>query len=135
MTPVYLFFILSTLIGAITAQDCTASETTASGRYAPTGTICSGDLIFEDNFDEFNLRKWEHEKTLAGGGVRRNMKIFQKKKQINEFLFRSFPELGIPVVHKQSFQQLHTGRHLIFEAHTFGRRNRLRFLVFWQFGH
>jgi hypothetical protein len=25
-------------------------------------------LIFEDNFDKFNLTTWEHELTLAGGG-------------------------------------------------------------------
>lgn len=34
-----------------------------------TGTICSGDLIFEDNFDFFDFKKWEHENTLGGGGV------------------------------------------------------------------
>lgn len=31
-------------------------------------TICSGDLIFEDNFDYFDFKKWEHENTLGGGG-------------------------------------------------------------------
>ena len=25
-------------------------------------------MIFEDNFDFFDLRKWGHENTLAGGG-------------------------------------------------------------------
>ena len=25
-------------------------------------------LIFEDNFDELNLKNWEHELTLGGGG-------------------------------------------------------------------
>lgn len=30
--------------------------------------FCSGDLIFEDNFDELDVQKWEHEQTLAGGG-------------------------------------------------------------------
>ena len=34
-----------------------------------TGSFCSGDLIFEDTFDTFDLRKWQHENTLAGGGV------------------------------------------------------------------
>ncbi|XP_058821628.1 beta-1,3-glucan-binding protein-like [Topomyia yanbarensis] len=47
---------------------CTPSVTTASGTRAPTGTICSGDLIFEDNFNFLDFEKWEHESTLAGGG-------------------------------------------------------------------
>lgn len=36
---------------------------TANGQY------CSGDLIFEDTFDVFDLRKWQHENTLSGNGV------------------------------------------------------------------
>ncbi|CAG9838766.1 unnamed protein product [Diabrotica balteata] len=46
---------------------CRRSVTTASGPFAPKN-ICSGDLIFEDNFDDLNLDKWKHEDTLAGGG-------------------------------------------------------------------
>lgn len=51
---------------------CELSLTTASGSYVvhkPTGQFCSGDLIFEDTFDIFDLRKWQHENTLAGNGV------------------------------------------------------------------
>lgn len=37
------------------------------------GTYCSGDVIFEDTFDKLDLKKWQHENTLAstlaGGGV------------------------------------------------------------------
>ncbi|XP_063925503.1 beta-1,3-glucan-binding protein-like [Zophobas morio] len=44
------------------------SPTTVSGTHAPTTTICSGDLIFEDEFDELDLQKWNHELTLGGGG-------------------------------------------------------------------
>lgn len=47
---------------------CTPSVTTVSGTHAPA-TICSGALIFSDEFDEFDLEKWQHENTLAGGGV------------------------------------------------------------------
>lgn len=43
---------------------------TASGQY------CSGDLIFEDTFDIFDTRKWQHENTLAGGGVSIQMFYF-----------------------------------------------------------
>ncbi|KAJ8945917.1 hypothetical protein NQ314_009011 [Rhamnusium bicolor] len=39
-----------------------------SGNQAPSGQICPGDLIFEDTFDELNLKKWQHELTLGGGG-------------------------------------------------------------------
>lgn len=46
---------------------CTPTVTTASGTDAPVG-FCSGDLIFEENFDTLNLSKWRHEITMAGGG-------------------------------------------------------------------
>lgn len=46
---------------------CTPTVTTVSGTHAPA-TICSGDLIFEENFDTLNLSKWRHEVTMAGGG-------------------------------------------------------------------
>lgn len=48
---------------------CEPSPTTTSGTYGThTGTYCSGDVIFEDTFDKLDLKKWEHENTLAGGG-------------------------------------------------------------------
>ncbi|KAJ8930603.1 hypothetical protein NQ314_016573 [Rhamnusium bicolor] len=57
--------------------DCDVpSVTTVSGNQVPSGKICSGDLIFEDNFDELNLKKWQHEVTLGGGGPMRLEKIF-----------------------------------------------------------
>lgn len=40
--------------------------TTASGTYAPI-SFCSGDLIFEDTFDNFDKERWKHEVTLNGG--------------------------------------------------------------------
>lgn len=45
----------------------TPSVTTVSGTNAPEN-FCSGDLIFEDNFDSLDENKWKHENTLAGGG-------------------------------------------------------------------
>jgi hypothetical protein len=47
---------------------CVPSVTTASGHKAP-GRICSGDLIFDEEFTSFDLRTWNHEKTAAGGEV------------------------------------------------------------------
>lgn len=46
---------------------CTPSVTTVSGTSAPA-SFCSGDLLFEDNFDSLDQSKWKHENTLAGGG-------------------------------------------------------------------
>ncbi|XP_049779843.1 beta-1,3-glucan-binding protein-like [Schistocerca cancellata] len=46
---------------------CTASQTTASGTKAPV-TICSGDMIFADDFEDFDLSVWQHEITMSGGG-------------------------------------------------------------------
>lgn len=53
-----------------TRADCQVpSETTTSGTFrTPTSKLCPGDLIFEDQFDSFNLNKWQHEITLSGGG-------------------------------------------------------------------
>lgn len=48
---------------------CVKSITSVSGSYASTDIMCSGDLIFEDNFNDFNFDIWQHESTLGGGGV------------------------------------------------------------------
>ena len=32
-------------------------------------TAMSGEIIFEDNFDELDMVAWQHEITLWGGGV------------------------------------------------------------------
>ncbi|KAL9698639.1 hypothetical protein quinque_002080 [Culex quinquefasciatus] len=45
-----------------------ASVTTASGSLVDRKAFCSGDLIFEDNFDRLDLERWQHEHTLGGGG-------------------------------------------------------------------
>lgn len=60
----------------LSLNNCNPSITTTSGIIAPNkNTICSGDLIFEELFDNFDLTIWEHENTLAGGGVSQNLKI------------------------------------------------------------
>lgn len=53
---------------------CRPSPTTVSGTHAPN-VVCSGELIFSDDFNEFDLEKWQHENTLAGGGVSTYPKI------------------------------------------------------------
>ncbi|CAG9764551.1 unnamed protein product [Ceutorhynchus assimilis] len=63
-------FLLTAFGFEFSIADCdVASETVASGTYFQASTkLCPGDLIFEDNFDTFNLEKWQHESTLSGGG-------------------------------------------------------------------
>lgn len=46
---------------------CNPTVTTASGLLAPS-KICSGDLIFEDNFDTIDEKTWMFDNTLGGGG-------------------------------------------------------------------
>ncbi|XP_056629844.1 uncharacterized protein LOC130440605 [Diorhabda sublineata] len=62
--------ILTTLIINLlvyNVHSCVESITTVSGTHA-AATVCSGDLIFEDNFSKLDLTKWQHEQTLGGGG-------------------------------------------------------------------
>jgi hypothetical protein len=68
MFKILLYFVFLLTVFHECRSQCTSSPTTISGSHAPAGQICSGDLIFEDNFDEFDLKKWQHESTLAGGG-------------------------------------------------------------------
>jgi len=49
------------------ASACDPTETRVSGSRAPQN-ICSGDLLFEDNFDTLDQTKWGHDNTMAGGG-------------------------------------------------------------------
>lgn len=79
--PVFVLFVAAK-VGAIGplggfgvgvgAPKCEPTLTTASGSHVihkPNGQFCSGDLIFEDTFDLFDVRKWQHENTLSGNGV------------------------------------------------------------------
>lgn len=66
-----LIVLLCVSIKVYAQQRCdTPSITTASGSAAPTGVICPGELIFEDEFDFVDGNKWTKENTLSGGGVR-----------------------------------------------------------------
>lgn len=64
---IFIVFTLSFCLAAVSAQVCTPSVTTVSGTHAPA-QICSGALIFEDNFDFLDHSRWKHEISLAGGG-------------------------------------------------------------------
>jgi beta-glucanase (GH16 family) len=57
--------LLSTLV-LVHSQD---TLTVASGsRAPPRGSFSSGDLIFEDTFEDLDFDTWQHENTLSGGG-------------------------------------------------------------------
>nr|AAZ08499.1 gram negative bacteria binding protein 2 [Nasutitermes magnus] len=60
-----LVILVCTIVG--TTAQCVPSVTTAIGTKAPA-TICSGDLIFNDDFNTFDLSTWNHERTAGGGG-------------------------------------------------------------------
>lgn len=71
MSNLFLFFLAAFAASeaASTGEKCTPSITTASGTHAPS-SFCSGDIIFQEEFDYLNFKKWQHENTLGGGGVR-----------------------------------------------------------------
>lgn len=52
-----------------TCENPIQSVTTVTGPLAPKGIIRPGQLIFEDNFDKFDLNTWRHSLTLSGKGV------------------------------------------------------------------
>lgn len=63
-----LFLILAIIsLAANRIEGCTPSVTTVTGTHAPA-QVCSGELIFEDNFDFLDVSRWKHEISLAGGG-------------------------------------------------------------------
>ncbi|XP_058818673.1 beta-1,3-glucan-binding protein-like [Topomyia yanbarensis] len=69
---VWTYFLVSSAVDfgdagkASSSAKCEKSLTTVSGKRAASGTYCTGDLIFEDTFDIFDLDTWQHENTLAG---------------------------------------------------------------------
>lgn len=63
-----LSWALRVLLFAATSTACEQSLTTVSGTKAPRH-VCSGQLIFEDDFEQFDETKWQHLSTLSGGRV------------------------------------------------------------------
>lgn len=63
-----VFGFILVAVGQGSSQACTPTLTTVSGTRAPPSGFCSGDLIFEDNFNTLDEGKWRHENTMSGGG-------------------------------------------------------------------
>ena len=85
-----LGFILVILLHLVkigySTPNCIVSPTTASGKYAPQGPYCSGQLIFSDEFETLS-DKWEHEQDLAGGSVSTNLYHFSLTRSLIHFNF------------------------------------------------
>lgn len=60
--------ILLGIVVQLNAEECKPTITTASGSNAPQ-KICSGQLIFDENFDKLDKKIWKPEVTFFGGGV------------------------------------------------------------------
>jgi hypothetical protein len=68
-----LFSLILVLNAVRGAPKCEKTVTTAtlSGfkKSSSEKKVCSGDLIFEETFDNFDLDVWQHDITLSGDGV------------------------------------------------------------------
>lgn len=85
-----------------------SSSSSSSSTIAPP-TFCSGELIFEDTFDTFDVRKWQHESTLAGGSVRFAFHWTGATCPL-KLTARFHVELGIPMVYQQPIELVLWGR-------------------------
>lgn len=69
MENLFRIIFLLIIFNVTNGEDCIPSIiTTASGTAAPE-QICSGQLIFEENFDILDKDIWKPEVTFWGGGV------------------------------------------------------------------
>lgn len=55
--------------GYAIAEECIPSVTTVSGEYAPSMPLCSNELIFNEEFDDFDTYLWTHEERLSAVSV------------------------------------------------------------------
>ncbi|CAG9837275.1 unnamed protein product [Diabrotica balteata] len=83
LQTVFVSIFYPTVHGALIA--CQQSITTVSGTGAPDGRICKGDLIFNENFDKFELKTWEHERTMGGGASNEQFQEYRNNRS-NSFV-------------------------------------------------
>lgn len=99
LVPLLILVSLGLIQGSYAACSSAPSVTKVSGTHAPNGELCAGDLLFEDTFDELDLKKWQHELTLGGGGVSRSLffkVIYGGLSQSNATLKTGITYPGIP---------------------------------------
>lgn len=68
MKQFYGYSLFLIILNLIFVDACKKSLTTASGPKSRP-QYCTGELMFEDNFNNFDLDVWQHENSLWGGGV------------------------------------------------------------------
>lgn len=75
---VFCVFVVNYIIIGSNSQEeipsCKSTVTTVSGTHAPKGAICSGQLILNEDFHQFNHQLWKNEITFGGGGVNLHLK-------------------------------------------------------------
>lgn len=66
-----LLLVLEGVRGASTKCEKTVTTASLSGfkKSSSEKKVCSGDLIFEETFDSFDLDVWQHDITLNGDRV------------------------------------------------------------------
>lgn len=106
-----LFFVVLTLGGNDVrgaSTKCEKTVTTASlnglKKSSSEKKVCSGDLIFEETFDSFDLDVWDHCSTLNGDRGVCLIAKFQESRKNTCGEFFTFSGEGISMVHKQSEQ-------------------------------
>lgn len=114
-----LSVVLNAALATNTCSKCGASVTRVSGTHAPS-QICSGDIIFQEEFNSLNFKKWQHENTLAGGRVRE----FYRKWRRRRFECDLLTELRVPVVHQQPLQQLRSRWCFVHQAYIDSRHHQ-----------
>lgn len=90
---IFLRFLLQFFVSLVilqprlTGAECQRSITKTSGRFAPLARkLCSGQVIFEENFDAFNDKMWQHDVNMFGGGVSTNQSNLLFKIKLAGFL-------------------------------------------------
>lgn len=102
-----LFFVvlaLGDVRGASIKCEKTVTTATLSGlkKSSNEKKVCSGDLIFEETFDVFDLDIWQHDITFNGDRV--SLKAFARKECRGESICGIFTGMGISILHEQSQQ-------------------------------
>lgn len=69
MEAVITIVLLSLLTEQSMGSRCLPSITTVNGSHAPKGSLCKNQLIFNEDFNTFDLKIWHHDKNMIGGGV------------------------------------------------------------------
>lgn len=61
--------LLAIFVSKIVAEfDCQPTITTVEGPIAPDGPLCSGQLIFDEQFNDLDTNVWKHENRMSAVG-------------------------------------------------------------------